>query len=70
MKILILLASVAMTWGLVATFGWISIAVCFFLALGTLVFSSGNAEDEEAQGPVRHRTESYFDGSSAPQGGL
>lgn len=70
MKILILLASVAMTWGLVATFGWISIGVCFLLALGSLVFSSGKAEDEEARGPARHRKESYFDASSAPQGGL
>jgi hypothetical protein len=70
MKILILLASVAMTWGLVATFGWISIAACFLLALGSLVFSSGTAADDEAKGPARHREERYFDASSAPQGGL
>lgn len=70
MKILILLASVAMTWGLVATFGWISLAACFFLALGTLVFSTGSADDDEAKGPTRHRKDGYFDVSSAPQGGL
>ncbi len=68
MKILILLASVATTWGLVATFGWISIAVCFILALGSLVFSSGQAEDEP-QGPVRQRDEHFFDATTASQGG-
>lgn len=69
MKILILLASVALTWGLVAAFGWVSLAVCFALALGSLVFSSDPVE-EETEGPARHRKEGYFDPSSATQGGL
>lgn len=68
MKILILLASIAMTWGLVATFGWISITICFALALGSLVFSSGHAEREEDRYPSCHDEEHYFD-ASAPQGG-
>ena len=46
-KILILLGGLAMTWGLVASFGVISLAVCFALALGTLLFSTEAGEDED-----------------------
>jgi hypothetical protein len=68
MKILILFASIALTCGLVATFGWISIAVCFALALGSLVFSSGQIEDD-AQQASRQDDERYLEASAA-QGGL
>ena len=69
MKFLILLASIAMTWGLVATFGWISIVVCFGLALGSLVLSCGAAEDD-APAPARLRQDGFFDANSTPQGSL
>lgn len=49
-KILTLLISVAMTWGLVASFGWLSLVVCFTLALATLIFSTG-VEDTEVARP-------------------
>jgi predicted histidine transporter YuiF (NhaC family) len=47
-KILVLLVGVATTWGLVTSFGLISIALCFALALGTLIFSTRSEEDEIA----------------------
>jgi hypothetical protein len=55
-KVLTLLISVAMTWGLVASFGWISLAICFTLALGTLIFSTGVAEVEPARSEINDST--------------
>jgi hypothetical protein len=54
-KVLILLVGIAMTWGLVASFGWVAIAVCFVLALATLIFSTGEDEVEI----VRSRTDRH-----------
>lgn len=45
-KILVLLVGAVMTWGLLANFGFMSIVVCFALALGTLLFSNEPADDE------------------------
>jgi hypothetical protein len=55
-KVLTLLISVAMTWGLVATFGWLSLAVCFTLALATLIFSTGGEEIEVARSQINDGT--------------
>ncbi|MGI4778222.1 MAG: hypothetical protein ACRYGA_08890 [Janthinobacterium lividum] len=46
-KFLILLLGLSMTLALVVNFGIISIAVCFALALGTLLFSTEAAEGED-----------------------
>jgi len=48
-KILVLLVGVAMTWGLVTTFGLISMAICFALALGSLIFSTESEEHKVAK---------------------
>jgi hypothetical protein len=58
-----------MTWGLVANFGLISIAVCFFLALGTLIFSTGSS-DTEVPASARGQGEHYFAEPSTYMGGL
>jgi hypothetical protein len=55
-KVFTLLISIAMTWGLVASFGWISLAVCFTLALATLIFSTGGAEVEIARSATKDGT--------------
>lgn len=68
-KVLTLLISVAMTWGLVASFGWISLAVCFTLALGTLIFSTGGAEVELARSETNDGT-LCFGSPSTQIGGL
>ena len=53
-KILILLVGLAMTWGLVATFGVMSLVVCYAIALGTLLFSTEPGEDEVVMSTPRH----------------
>ena len=68
-KILILLTGVAMTWGLVSTFGVVSIAVCFALALASLLFSTEAGEDEVVQPVLNHR-ENVFGTPSTFMGGL
>lgn len=68
-KILILLVGLAMTWGLVATFGIMSIAVCFALALGTLLFST-EPGDGEVVGVNYSSRENLFGSPSTFMGGL
>ena len=68
-KILILLVGLAMTWGLVATFGVMSIAVCFALALGTLLFSTEPGDDELVS-PTYQLRDNQFGLPSTFMGGL
>jgi predicted histidine transporter YuiF (NhaC family) len=49
-KLLVLLVGVAMTWGLVASLGWIAIVACFVIALATVMFSI--EVDEQDIAPV------------------
>lgn len=46
-KILILMLGLSMTLAMVVNFGVVSLAVCFALALGTLLFSTEAAEGED-----------------------
>ncbi len=68
-KILVLLVGLAMTWGLVASFGIVSLAVCFALALGTLLFSTEPGDDELVEHNFRPR-ENMFASPSTFMGGL
>lgn len=68
-KILILLVGLAMTWGLVASFGLVSLVVCFALALGTLLFSTEPGEDEVLSTNYQPR-DNHFGSPSTFMGGL
>jgi len=60
----------AMTWGLVHSFGFAALAVCFALALGTLVFSVEPGEGEVADVAERHRGRALPDAPTTYMGGL
>jgi hypothetical protein len=68
-KVLVLLISVGMTWGLVASLGWVSIAVCFALALATLIFSTETEESEFASSGTAEGAR-YFAAPATHLGGL
>jgi hypothetical protein len=68
-KILVLLVGIAMTWGLVASFGLISLAVCFAFALATLIFST-RADESEGVISTTGRGGKYAAASKTYLGGL
>jgi hypothetical protein len=68
-KVLILLVSVAMTWALVASFGWVAIAVCFALALASLMFSTEDTDVETVRSGT-DRDAHYFAQASTNMGSL
>jgi hypothetical protein len=63
-KVLVLLLGVAMTWGLVASLGWLALVGCIVAAFVTVMFSI--EVEEQSQSAIA--TENYSAVASDPVG--